>query len=121
MLRVAVLTALSLALSLNTMQSSKQIINLGPAPIGPFSSAVTAGGFIYLSGTLAQDDKGALIADGDVAAQTRRVIERLRDILAASGSSLEQVVAVTVYLSSAKDFAVMNDAYRTYWPKDPPT
>jgi 2-iminobutanoate/2-iminopropanoate deaminase len=103
------------------MQSSKQIVNLGPAPIGPFSAAVKAGGFIYLSGTLAQDDKGALVADGDVAAQTRRVIERMREVLAAAGSSLEQVVAVTVYLSSAKDFAVMNDTYRTYWPKDPPT
>ena len=120
MVRVAA-AALCLFLPLNAMQSSRQIINLGPAPIGPFSAAVKAGGFIYLSGTLAQDDKGALMADGDVAAQTRRVIERMREVLVASGSSLEQVVAVTVYLSSAKDFAVMNDAYRTYWAKDPPT
>ena len=114
-------TVLCLCLTLTAMQSSRQIVNLGPAPIGPFSSAVKAGGFIYLSGTLAQDDKGALVADGDVAAQTRHVIERMRDVLVASGSSLEQVVAVTVYLSSAKDFAAMNDVYRTYWPKDPPT
>ncbi|HVL67682.1 MAG TPA: RidA family protein [Vicinamibacterales bacterium] len=99
----------------------KQIIHAGPAPIGPYSPAVKAGGLIYLSGTLSQDDKGALVHDGDVAAQTRRIIERMRDVLVASGSSLEQVVAVTVYLASADDFQVMNDAYRAFWPKDPPT
>ena len=100
---------------------TKQIVNAGPAAVGPYSAAVKAGGLIYLSGTLAQDDKGALVADGDVAAQTRRVIERMRDVLKASGSSLEQVVAVTVYLRSAGDFQVMNDTYKTFWPKDPPT
>jgi reactive intermediate/imine deaminase len=120
--RAAILAAVCLSVSLTAMQSSsKQIVNLGPPPIGPYSTAVKAGGFIYLSGTLAQDDKGALVADGDVAAQTRRIIDRMREVLVASGSSLEQVAAVTVYLSSAKDFATMNDVYRTYWPKDPPT
>ncbi len=100
---------------------NKQIINVGPAPIGPYSGAVKAGGFIYLSGTLAQDDKGALAGDGDVAAQTRRIVDRMREVLAAAGSSLEQVVACTVYLRNAADFKVMNDTYRTFWPKDPPT
>jgi reactive intermediate/imine deaminase len=100
---------------------TKQIVNAGPAPVGPYSPAIKAGGLIYLSGTLAQDDKGALVGDGDAARQTRRIIERLRDVLAAAGSSLEQVVAVTVYLRSAADFQVMNDTYRTFWPKDPPT
>lgn len=99
----------------------KQIIHAGPAPIGPYSPAVKAGGLIYLSGTLAQDDTGALMHDGDVAAQTRRIIERMRAVLVASGSSLEQVVAVTVYLTSASEFAAMNDAYRAFWPKEPPT
>ncbi|MBA2302343.1 MAG: hypothetical protein H0W08_06870, partial [Acidobacteria bacterium] len=93
----------------------------GAAPVGPYSPAVKAGGLIYVSGTLAQDDKGNLVGAGDVSAQTRRVIDRIRHVLAASGSSLEQVVAVTVYLKRAEDFQVMNDAYRTYWPKDPPT
>ena len=89
---------------------SKQIINVGPPPIGPYSGAVKAGGFIYLSGTLAQDDKGALVADGDVAAQTRRIVGRMREVLAAAGSSIEQVVACTVYLRNASDFKVMNRA-----------
>ncbi len=100
---------------------AKQIITAGPAPVGPYSPAVKAGGFIYLSGTLAQDDAGAIVGVGDVAAQTRRVIERMRDLLAASGSSLEQVAAVTVYLKSQSDFAAMNEAYKAYWPKNPPT
>jgi aminoacrylate peracid reductase len=100
---------------------AKQIVHAGPAPVGPYSPAVKAGGFIYVSGTLAQDDRGAVAGKGDVAAQTRRIIERMRDVLGAAGSSLEQVVAVTVYLKSASDFQAMNDAYRTFWPKDPPT
>ncbi len=120
MLRTAIAAVVCAAITVPPMQT-KQIVNAGPAPVGPYSSAVKAGGLIYLSGTLAQDDKGALVGDGDAAAQTRRIIERMRDVLKASGSSLEQVVAVTVYLRSAADFPVMNDTYKTFWPKDPPT
>jgi len=120
MLRTAVSAVFCAAIAASPMQT-KQIVNAGPAPVGPYSAAIKAGGLIYLSGTLAQDDKGALVGDGDVAAQTRRIVERMRDVLKASGSSLEQVVAVTVYLRSAADFQVMNDTYRTFWPKDPPT
>jgi reactive intermediate/imine deaminase len=100
---------------------AKQIVTAGPAPVGPYSPAVKAGGFIYVSGTLAQDDAGAIAGKGDIVAQTRRVIERMRGVLEAAGSSLDQVAAVTVYLKSASDFQAMNDAYRAYWPKDPPT
>ena len=119
MLRV-VAAALCAALPFMPMQH-KEIVNAGPPPVGPYSPAVKAGGLIYLSGTLAQDDNGNLVAPGDTAAQTRRIIERMRGVLAAAGSSLEQVVAVTVYLKSAADFPSMNDAYRTFWPTDPPT
>ena len=109
------------AVSINAMQtSSKQIVNVGPPPVGPYSPAVKAGGLIYVSGTLAQDEKGG-IAGSDVAAQTRHIIDRMKGVLDAAGSSLPNVVAVTVYLKSAADFAAMNDAYRGYWPKDPPT
>lgn len=120
MLRTAVSAVFCAAIAAFPMQT-KQIVNVGPAPVGPYSAAIKAGGLIYLSGTLAQDDKGALVGDGDIAAQTRRIIERMREVLKASGSSLEQVVAVTVYLRSAGDFQVMNDTYKTFWPKDPPT
>jgi reactive intermediate/imine deaminase len=110
------------SLALLIMQTSaKQIITTGPVPVGPYSPAVKAGGFIYVSGTLAQDSSGAIVGRGDVGAQTRRIVERTREILAAAGSSLEQVVAVTVYLRSAADFAAMNEAYRAFWPAHPPT
>ena len=99
----------------------KEIVNLDPPPVSPYSSAVKAAGFIYLSGTLAQDESGAIVHQGNVAAQTRQVIERMRRVLAAAGSSLDDVVSVTVYLTSASDFQVMNEAYRAFWPKEPPT
>ena len=120
MLRTVIAAVLCAAVTVPPMQT-KQIVNAGPAPVGPYSAAVNAGGLIYLSGTIAQDDKGALVGDGDAAAQTKRIIERMREVLKASGSSLEQVVAVTVYLRSASDFPVMNDTYKAFWPKDPPT
>jgi reactive intermediate/imine deaminase len=100
---------------------SREAINVGPAPAGPYSRAVKAGGFIYVSGTLAQDESGAIVGKGDVGAQTRRVVERMRQILTAAGSSLEDVVSATVYLTAASDFQPMNAAYREFWAVDPPT
>jgi reactive intermediate/imine deaminase len=116
----AVAALLLFGSSVLAMQS-KQIVTTGPAPAGPYSPAVRAGGFIYVSGTLAQDDRGELVAAWDVGRQTRRVIERIQDLLKVAGTSLDQVVSVTVYLKHASDFAAMNDVYRTYWTKDPPT
>ena len=101
--------------------SRKQTLSPGRTPTAPYSTAVIAGGFIYVSGTLAQDDGGALLHKGDVAAQTRRVLERMAEVLSAAGSSLEDVVSVTVYLTSAGDFETMNGAYRSFWPAAPPT
>lgn len=109
------------ALLLFVQAPSKQIIMTKPAPVGPYSPATKAGGFIYVSGTLAQDANGDMVGKGDIAAQTRQVVERMREVLKASGSSLEQVVAVTVYLKSAGDFAAMNDVYKTFWTANPPT
>ena len=110
------------ALTIVAMQTStKEIVNAGPAPVGPYSPAVKAGGFIYVSGTLAQDAGGAIVGKGDIGVQTTRVVERLREILQAAGSSLEQVVAVTVYLRSASDFAAMNGVYKQFWLSNPPT
>lgn len=79
----------------------------------PFSAAVKADGLIYLAGTLSQDG-------GDIKAQTRKVLEDLSKTLEKAGSSLANVAAVQVYLTSASDFAAMNEVYRTFWPKDPP-
>lgn len=115
----ALLACTLIALTMQT--TTKQIVHSGPPPVGPYSPAVKAGGFIYVSGTLAQGPDGAIAGKGDIAAQTRRVIERMREVLGAAGSSLDQVVAVTVYLKSAADFAAMNDVYKTFWTANPPT
>ncbi|HET7219420.1 MAG TPA: RidA family protein [Vicinamibacterales bacterium] len=117
----ALILAFCAAFALAPQTSRKELVMAGPAPVGPYSPAVKAGGLIYVSGTMAQDASGAVVGKGDVGAQTKRVIERIRDVLTAAGSSLEHVVAVTVYLRSQSDFAAMNDAYRGYWTKDPPT
>ena len=117
---VALVTAVCVPASVTSMQK-KEIVNSAPAPVGPYSAAVKAGGLIYVSGTLAQNDEGVLVGKGDTAEQTRRIIERMRGTLVKAGSSLEQVVAVTVYLKRAGDFQTMNEAYRTFWAKDPPT
>ena len=99
----------------------KEIIAFGSTPVSPYSVAIKAGGFIHVSGTLAQDGAGALVGRGDVARQTRVTLERMREVLGAAGSSLADVVSVTVYLTAAADFQKMNAAYREFWPSDPPT
>jgi reactive intermediate/imine deaminase len=119
-MRHTAFAALLVAASSLIAMQNKQIITTGAAPVGPYSPAVKAGGFIYVSGTLAQDDAGALVGAGDVGAQTKRVIDRIGQVLEAAGSSLDQVVSVTVYLKNARDFPAMNDAYRARWAKDPP-
>lgn len=93
----------------------------GGAPASPpFSPAVVAGDFVHLSGTLPTDAAGKIIS-GDIRAQTTRALDILAERLRASGSNMQQVAAVTVYLKSAADFAAMNEVYAKYWPKDPPT
>jgi 2-iminobutanoate/2-iminopropanoate deaminase len=106
---------------MSTQSANKTIVTVGTPPIYPYSQAVKSGGLIHLAGAVSQDPSGSVAPKGDVKGQTTRVIERMRALLAAAGSSLEQVVAVTVYLKSASDFAAMNEAYSGFWTKDPPT
>jgi enamine deaminase RidA (YjgF/YER057c/UK114 family) len=93
----------------------------GGGPAGPpFSPAVTAGDFVYLSGMLPTGRDGT-IAPGDIRAQTARALDNLAVLLKKHGSRMEQVASVTVYLEQASDFPAMNEVYARYWPKDPPT
>jgi len=89
-------------------------------PSPPFTPAVVAGDFVYLSGTLPTDSAGKVVP-GDIRAQTARVLDNLAARLQAAGSRMEQVAAVTVYLKNASDFPALNEVYSKYWPKDPPT
>jgi reactive intermediate/imine deaminase len=102
------------------MASSKQAFRAGPDFGLPFSTAVRAGDLVYVSGVLSTDASGKLVTD-DVRAQARRTLDNLRASFEAAGTRLENAAAITVYLTRASDFAAMNEVYRTYWPKDPPT
>ena len=91
-----------------------------PAAIGPYSQAVRAGSLLFVSGQIGLDPETGLMVAGDVAVQTHRVFRNLSAILAAAGSSLDQVVRTTVYLADLNDFAAMNDVYGTYFTQPAP-
>jgi 2-iminobutanoate/2-iminopropanoate deaminase len=100
----------------------KEIISTekGPKAIGPYSQAVRANGFIYISGQGAIDPAtGALVAGG-IAEQTARALDNLKAIVEAAGSSLDHAVKVTVFLKDMNDFAAMNEVYARYFPKNKP-
>ena len=82
-----------------------------PAAIGPYSQAVVAEGFVYTAGQIPLDPATMEVVPGDVAAQTRRVMENLKGILAAAGSDFSRVVKTTVFLRDMGDFAAMNEVY----------
>jgi len=100
----------------------KQIITTDHAPkaIGPYSQAVVWNGMAFLSGQIPLDPATGQIVEGDIAAQTERVLENMKAVLAASGSSMEQVLRTTVFLKDLGEFARMNEVYGRYFPKDPP-
>ena len=84
-----------------------------PLPV-PFSKAVRAGGFLFLSGQLAMQADGS-IAEGDIAVQTRIVLERIAATLQECGASMADVVKTTVWLGTLDDFAAFNDEYRKHF------
>jgi 2-iminobutanoate/2-iminopropanoate deaminase len=91
-----------------------------PQAIGPYSQAVKANGFIFVSGQIAIDPTTQQVIPGDVAAQTDRVLRNLSEILEAAGSGLGKVVRSTVFLKSMNDFATMNQVYGKYFTSAPP-
>lgn len=91
-----------------------------PQAIGPYSQAVVTDGWLFASGQIPLDPATGAMVAGDVAAQTRRVLDNLKAVLAAGGSSLDRVLKTTVYLRDMNDFAAMNAVYAEYFPKDPP-
>jgi 2-iminobutanoate/2-iminopropanoate deaminase len=83
-----------------------------PAPVGPYNQAVKAGGLLFCSGQIALDPAaGALVGDGDVEAETRQVLANLVAVLQAAGSSPQQVVRTTVFLTDLADFGRVNALY----------
>jgi 2-iminobutanoate/2-iminopropanoate deaminase len=100
----------------------RDIISARDAPqaIGPYSQAIRANGFVFVSGQVAIDPATQQVITGDIAAQTDRVLKNLSAILKAAGSGLEKVVRSTVFLKDMGDFAAMNEVYARYFTASPP-
>ena len=100
----------------------KEIISTENAPkaIGPYSQAVRWNGLVFLSGQIPLDPATTQMVSGGVTEQTERVLENLKAVLEASGSSLSQVVKTTVFLKDMGEFAAMNEVYARYFSENPP-
>ena len=91
----------------------------GPKRVGPFSHAVKAGGFLFVTGqmpTLTNDPK--ILIEGDIISQTHQVMKNLKHVLTAANTSLENVVFVRIYLINFQDFDKMNAVYESYFASD---
>jgi 2-iminobutanoate/2-iminopropanoate deaminase len=100
----------------------KQIVATDRAPkaIGPYSQAVRSNGLVFLSGQIPLDPATGQMIEGDVVAQTKRVMENLDAVLSAAGTSFVKVVRATIYLTDLGDFAKVNEVYGSYFPSEPP-
>jgi 2-iminobutanoate/2-iminopropanoate deaminase len=94
--------------------------NRAPRPVGPFSQAIKANGFIFVAGQTARDPQSGQVIEGDITLQTERVMENLKAILEAAGSSLDRTLKTTVYLKDMDDFEAMGKVYSRYFPSHPP-
>ena len=92
----------------------------GPGAIGPYSQAIRANGFVFVSGQIPLDPASAQLIQGGIAEQTERVLENLKAILEAAGSSLNHAVKVGVFLKDMSEFGQMNEVYARYFPHQPP-
>jgi 2-iminobutanoate/2-iminopropanoate deaminase len=91
-----------------------------PAAIGPYSQAVAAGPYVFTSGQIALDPATGALVEGDVAAQTRRVMRNIDAVLAAAGLGFADVVKTTIFLADMNDFAAVNAVYAESFPSAPP-
>ncbi len=91
-----------------------------PAAIGPYSQGIRTGALLFTAGQIPLVPETMTVLEGPVGDQTRRVLENLKAILEAGGSSLEDVVKTTVFLRDMKDFPAMNEVYAAYFPRNPP-
>ena len=100
----------------------KEFISTENAPkaIGPYSQAVRWNGLVFLSGQIPLDPATMQMVSGGVTEQTERVLENLKAVLEASGSSLSQVLKTTVFLKDMGEFAAMNEVYARYFSEQPP-
>lgn len=100
----------------------KKVIKTDRAPqaVGPYSQAVEAAGFVFVSGQIPLDPMTGNIVPGGIREQTRQVLENAKAILSTAGCTMNDVVKVSVFLRDISDFGAMNDVYAAYFPLDPP-
>ena len=100
----------------------KKIISTNEAPgaIGPYSQAVRSGSFLFCSGQIPLDPKSGQIVSGDIAAQTRRVLDNIAAVLRAEGLTFDSVVKTTIFLTDLGDFQTVNEVYGSYFKQSPP-
>lgn len=100
----------------------KQVINTDKAPkaIGPYSQAIKANGFLFVSGQLPVVPATGEFAEGGVAAQTKQSLENIKAILGQAGATLDDIVKTTVFIKDMNDFGVVNNVYGEYFSKDFP-
>ncbi len=101
---------------------AKEIISTpnAPAAIGPYSQAVRWNGLVFCSGQIPLDPATGELVEGGVTKQTSRVLDNLKAVLEASGSSLGQVLKTTVFMKDLSEFAAMNEVYSHYFGENPP-
>ncbi len=91
-----------------------------PAPVGPYSTAVEAGGFIFCSGQIPLDAKTGEVFTGEIGEQTRRCMANVETILKAADLKFENIVKTTIFLTDMKDFAKVNEVYGSFFKAEPP-
>ena len=91
-----------------------------PAAIGPYSQAVRSGNFLFCSGQIPLDPKSGQIVSGDIATQTRRVLDNIGAVLKAEGLTFENIVKTTIFLTDLGDFQTVNEIYGSYFKQQPP-
>ena len=91
-----------------------------PKPIGPYSQAIVANGFIFTAGQIAINPETGKLVEPDITVQTKQVLENLKAVLNAAGASLKDIVKVSVFLQNPKDFKPMNEVYATYFKDHKP-
>jgi 2-iminobutanoate/2-iminopropanoate deaminase len=91
-----------------------------PAAIGPYSQAIAHGGLVFTAGQIPLDPASMQLVEGDVAAQTERVMQNLSAVLEAAGASLQSVIKTTVFLSDMNDFGAMNEVYGRWFGEHAP-
>jgi 2-iminobutanoate/2-iminopropanoate deaminase len=100
----------------------KKVIQTEKAPmaIGPYSQAIQAGNFLFLSGQIPLDPKTGELVKGDIRQQTQQVLENIKGMLESQKLGMEDVVKVTIFLRNIGEFNQVNEVYGTYFPSSPP-